>query len=76
MPKYFSKKKYRVKKFNKKTRKNKKGGWLFDQNIKIAGIDMSKQTGKKQYNWKTGKWDNVECYGVGPFKACKIKKNE
>jgi hypothetical protein len=57
----------------KKTRKNrnKKGGFLFDQGINIGGIDLSRQTGKKQYNWKTGQWDNLVCYGVGPFKWCK-----
>lgn len=77
MPKYFSKKrKYRVKKSNKKTRKNKKGGLLFDQKINIAGVDLSRQTGQKRYNWNTGKWDKVVCYGVGPLKACKVEPSE
>ena len=78
MSKHFSKKR-KSKQFlkhknknNKKSRKNKKGGFLFDQNINVAGVDLSRQTGKKQYNWKTGKWDNLVCYGIGPLKGCKI----
>jgi hypothetical protein len=57
---------------NNKTRRSKKGGLLFNQNLNIAGVDLSKQSGSKQYNWKTGKWDDVVCYGVGPLKGCKI----
>jgi hypothetical protein len=61
-------------KINKKTRtkKNKKGGLLFNQNLNIGGIDLSRETGKKRYNWKTGKWDDFVCYGIGPLKGCKI----
>jgi hypothetical protein len=55
-----------------KTRRNKKGGLLFDQNLNIGGIDFSRRTGEKQYNWKTGKWDDLVCYGIGPLKGCKI----
>lgn len=57
---------------NIKTAKNIKGGFLFDQKLNIGGIDLSKETGKKRYNWKTGKWDSYVCYGVGPLKGCKI----
>jgi hypothetical protein len=56
----------------RKTRKNIKGGLLFDQKINIGGIDLSRETGKKRYNWQTGKWDDYVCYGVGPLKGCKI----
>jgi hypothetical protein len=62
----------KVKKGRVKTRKVKRGGLLFNQNLNIAGVDLSKQSGSKQYNWKTGKWDDVVCYGVGPLKGCKI----
>ena len=33
---------------------------------------FSTHTGNKRYNWKTGKMDDFNCYGVGPFKWCKI----
>ncbi len=56
----------------RKTRRNKYGGFLFDQKLNIGGIDLSRETGKKRYNWTTGKWDDYVCYGVGPFKGCKI----
>jgi hypothetical protein len=55
-----------------KTRKNIKGGLLFDQKLNIGGIDFARETGKKRYNWETGKWDDYVCYGVGPLKGCKI----
>ena len=66
---------YISKKISKKklTRKNRRGGFLFDTNFDIGGINFSKQTGEKRYNWKTGKWDPVDCYGVGPLSWCKIK---
>jgi len=57
---------------NKRTKRNKKGGLLFNQSMNIGGIDMSKNTGQKVYNWKTGKWDDQVCYGIGPLKGCKI----
>jgi hypothetical protein len=76
MPRHFSRKRKtrygRSLKNGKKTRRNKKGGLLFDQSLNIGGIDLSRQTGQKRYNWKTGKWDNMVCYGVGPLKGCKI----
>jgi hypothetical protein len=56
----------------KKNKKNLKGGLLFDQKLNIGGIDFSRETGKKQYNWETGKWDDLHCYGIGPFKGCKV----
>lgn len=56
----------------RKIRRNKYGGFLFDQNLNIGGIDFARETGKKRYNWTTGKWDDYVCYGVGPFKGCKI----
>ena len=56
----------------RKSIKNIKGGLLFDQKINIGGIDLSRETGKKRYNWQTGKWDDYVCYGVGPLKGCKI----
>jgi len=69
--KTFSKRKLSRK--HKKTRRNSKGGFMFNQGLNIGGIDLSRQTGEKRYNWQTGKWDNVVCYGVGPFKGCKIQ---
>ena len=57
---------------NKKTRRNKKGGLLFDQKLNIGGIDLGRESGKKQYNWKTGKWDDMICYKIGPIPFCKI----
>jgi hypothetical protein len=73
MPKKFSKKRRtRGKKIHKKTRRNRKGGLLFNQEVGIAGINMSKSTGQKQYNWQTGKWDDYVCYGIGPLKGCKV----
>jgi len=79
MSRHFSRKRKtnrRIKNRNNKTRNNKtrnrKGGLLFNQNLNVGGIDLSKQTGKKQYNLKTGKWDDMNCYGVGPLKWCKI----
>lgn len=57
---------------NKKTRRNRKGGLLFDQSLNIGGIDLGRESGKKQYNWKTGKWDDMICYKIGPFPFCKI----
>ena len=61
---------------NKKTRKaygrNRKGGLLFDQKLNIGGIDLGRESGKKQYNWKTGKWDDMICYKIGPIPFCKI----
>jgi hypothetical protein len=78
MKKYFSRKTKQNRRIsktarrNKKTRRNKKGGLLFNQNLNIGGIDMSKNTGEKRYNWQTGKWDDVVCYGIGPLKGCKI----
>ena len=56
-------------KINRK--KNKKGGLLWNSNVKVAGIDLSKKSGQKEYNWKTGKWDDLVCYGIGPLKGCK-----
>ena len=55
-----------------KTRKNKKGGLLWNSNMNVGGIDLSKKSGHKRYNWSTGKWDEEVCYGVGPLKGCKI----
>lgn len=57
---------------SRKTRKNKKGGLLWNSNMNIGGLDLSKNSGQKQYNWKTGKWDNLICYGIGPLKGCKL----
>jgi hypothetical protein len=69
-----SKRRNSSRKVNKtrKHRRGEKGGFLFDQSLNIGGIDLSRQTGKKVYNWKTGKWDNYNCYGIGPFKGCQI----
>ena len=56
----------------RKTTRNRKGGLLFNQSINLGGIDLSRQTGQKRYNWKTGKWDNMVCYGIGALKGCRI----
>jgi hypothetical protein len=75
MTKYFTKKrKTRAKKMKivKKTRRNRKGGLLFNQKLNIGGIDLERNTGQKRYNWKTNKWDDVICYKVGPIPFCKI----
>lgn len=59
---------YRKNTKTKKNRnKNKKGGSI-DMNFGI----FSSHKGTKRYNWKTGKMDDLNCYGVGPFKWCKI----
>jgi|Laugresubdmm15sn_1035100.scaffolds.fasta_scaffold00106_16 hypothetical protein len=78
----FSKKKYRNKNKNFKTRKNgsrryktrrnKKGGLLWNPSMTVAGVNLSSSRGEKQYNWKTGKWDEYVCYGVGPLKGCQL----
>ena len=52
--------------------RNRKGGLLFDQKLNIGGIELERNTGQKQYNWKTGKWDDFICYKVGPIPFCKI----
>ena len=63
---------YKMKKNHKsKTKRNKKGGLLWNSSLNLGGINLSKNTGKKEYNWKTGKWDNLVCYGIGPLKGCK-----
>lgn len=60
-------------KFTKKSRKTlKKGGLLFDQKLDIGGIELARESGKKRYNWETGKWDDVICYKAGPIPFCKI----
>jgi len=58
-------------KIKNKTR-NRKGGWLFDQSLNIGGIPLAKDSGKKQYNSTTGKWDDIICYKIGPIPFCKI----
>jgi len=58
------------KKRNNKSRKVIKGGFLFDNKINIGGLELSRETGQKKYNWNTGKWDNLICYGIGPLKTC------
>ncbi len=61
---------------NKKTKKHlQKGGLLNTIGLNIGGIDFSKETGKKQYNWKTGKWDPMDCYKIGPIPFCKVRKS-
>lgn len=61
---------------NKKTKKYlQKGGLLNTIGVNIGGIDFSKETGKKQYNWKTGKWDPMDCYKIGPIPFCKVRKS-
>jgi|Laugresbdmm110sn_2_1035109.scaffolds.fasta_scaffold02076_2 hypothetical protein len=60
------------KNYRNKSIRNKRGGFLFDSNFNIFGMDFSKQTGQKRYNWTTGKWDDYVCYGVGPLKGCKV----
>ena len=66
------------KKYNKRknvTKKhNKKGGFLNTIGFEMNGVGFSKQTGQKQYNWKTGKWDDLDCYKIGNLpQFCKIK---
>lgn len=67
--------KRRVKK-TRKHRKNIKGGFLQDFGFGIDGMNFSKQTGQKRYNWQTGKWDAMNCYDVMGIKWCKIVPNE
>lgn len=55
---------------NKNKSRKLKGGFLFDNKVNIGGIDFSRETGQKKYNWETGKWDNLICYGIGPIKTC------
>lgn len=66
-------KKYTVnRKRGNRTRRNRKGGLMFNQSVNLGSLDLSRQTGKKRYNWKTGKWDNMVCYGIGALKGCRI----
>ena len=58
------------KSYKNNSRKVKKGGFLFDNKINIGGLELSRETGQKKYNWKTGNWDNLICYGIGPLKTC------
>jgi hypothetical protein len=79
MSKYISKRKTRKtrKPRNKnKYNKTKKGGLFGEQKLNIGGIDLSRKTGKKRYNWKTGKFDDVICYKIGPIPFCKIIPEE
>jgi hypothetical protein len=70
--KYNNKSKNVTKKYNKKS--NKKGGFLNTIGFEMNGVGFSKQTGQKQYNWKTGKWDDLDCYKIGNLpQFCKIK---
>jgi hypothetical protein len=74
MPKHHKKtRKSRIRKKHNNTKKrNKKGGLLFNQSLNIGGIDLSRNTGQKRYNSKTGKWDDYICYKIGPIPFCKI----
>lgn len=66
-----TRRKYNIK---NKTKKNRKGGFLNTMSIGINGINLSRTTGKKRYNWKTGKLDDVTCYAIGPLNFCKNPK--
>jgi hypothetical protein len=55
-----------------KSTRNKKGGLLWSPSMTVAGVKVGSDRGHKQYNWSTGKWDELVCYGVGPLKGCKI----
>lgn len=68
-----NRKRHQNKSKSKTIKSNKRGGFLFNQGVNVAGVNLSRQTGEKVYNWKTGKWDNKVCYGVGPLKWCKIQ---
>jgi hypothetical protein len=72
MQKYFSKKRKTRALKRKNHKKTRRGGLLFDQKLNIGGIELERNTGQKRYNWKTGKWDNMVCYKVGPIPFCKI----
>ena len=66
-----TKKRINLKKHFKKTRRMIKGGFLETMGIGINGINLGRTTGKKRYNWKTGKFDDVTCYNIGLFNFCK-----
>ncbi len=54
----------------------KRGGFLNTIGFGIDGVQFSRQTGKKQYNWQTGKWDDMNCYKIGPLpEFCRINKS-
>ena len=55
------------KKSHKKTRRNKRGGFLRSSNLNIGGINFGRKSGVKSYNPDTGKWENRSCYYIGPF---------
>ncbi len=61
---------------NRKRKRTFKGGFLAEMGFGIDGLNFSQNTGKKQYNWKTGKWDAMNCYDVAGLKWCKIVPNE
>ena len=64
--KYFRKK-------GRKSRKARKGGFMHTTNFGWNGFSMNKTTGSRRYNWKTGKWDYEDCYGIGSLKHCVIR---
>ena len=61
---------------NRKRKRTFKGGFLAEMGVGIDGLNFSQNTGKKHYNWKTGKWDAMNCYDVAGLKWCKIVPNE
>jgi hypothetical protein len=63
---------YKTRKSGTKTRRNKKGGLLWSPSMTVAGVKVGSDRGHKQYNWSTGKWDELVCYGVGPLKGCQL----
>ena len=54
-----------------KTRRNKKGGLLNTMSLGLNGFNVGQTTGQKRYNWKTGNFDDITYYNVGPFKFYK-----
>lgn len=52
-----------------KKRYSKKAGTL-TSGYGMGGLNFSKTTGNKMYDWKTGTWLNQTCYNVLGFKYC------
>lgn len=66
-----SKTKKNIKKQNRKTKKNMRGGFLTNQSITLPGLGaFSKQTGSKVYNATNNEWKDQRCYTIFGFKFC------
>lgn len=54
---------------NMKKRYSKKAGTI-TSGFGLGGLNFSKTTGNKMYDWKSGQWLNQTCYNILGFKYC------